>query len=99
MFIWLFHRISGLALIALIGVKIVSGYALTGDVGAADMAGWHTSSIIDVAILFFFSFHALYGVRTVLIDMGVRRERALFWSFSTAALALFLGSLYFVYLT
>ena len=98
MFIWLFHRISGLALILLIGVKIISGYALTGNIALANTDAWHINKTIDVLILFLFIFHSLYGIRTIIIDLGVRQERLLFWSFNIIALVLFGLAYYWIYI-
>ena len=97
MLIWLFHRISGLALILLIGIKIISGYALTGEIQLARTDTWHVNKTIDVLILFLFIFHSLYGVRTIIIDMGVKREKLLFWSFNSIAIVLFGLAYYWIY--
>lgn len=98
MFIWLFHRISGLALILLIGVKILSGYALTGQIELKNTDAWHINKTIDVLILFLFIFHSLYGLRTIIVDLGVKRERLLFWSFNIIAVVLFGLVYYWIYL-
>ena len=98
MFIWLFHRISGLVLVVLIGIKILSGYAVTGDINWTSGDVLHTNRVIDVSILFLFVFHSLYGIRTVLIDLGFKRERLLFWASNTIALVVLLFSIYFIYL-
>ena len=98
MFIWLFHRISGIILIVLVGIKILSGYSLTGEIDWAGIDDFHTSRIVDVSILFLFIYHALYGIRTVLIDLGIKKVRLLFWLFTLSALLLFCLSVYFIYL-
>ena len=36
-----------------------------------------------------FVFHSLYGVRTILMDLGLGRERLLFWCCNTLGLALY----------
>lgn len=98
MFIWLFHRISGLALILLIGVKILSGYALTGDIELSPTDEWHINRAIDIAVLFLFIFHSFYGIRTIIIDLGVKRERLLFWIFNITAIMAFGLSYYWIYI-
>ena len=98
MFIWLFHRISGLVLVVLIGIKILSGYAVTGDINWTSVDVLHTNRVIDVSILFLFVFHSLYGIRTVLIDLGFKRESLLFWASNTIALMVLLFSIYYIYL-
>lgn len=86
MFIWLFHRISGVALIVLIGIKIFSGYFLLHKEEKPDWAlSLHRQPVLDVLILVLFSFHSAYGLRTILIDFGCRKEKALFWGFTIAA--------------
>lgn len=86
MFVWLFHRISGVALIALMGIKILTGYFLFGKEQKPDWAlSLHRHPVLDVLILVLFTFHSAYGLRTILIDFGCRKEKALFWAFSIAA--------------
>lgn len=97
MFIWLFHRISGLVLIVLIGIKIISGYAVTGEIHWTSVDVLHASRVIDILILFLFIFHSLYGLRTILVDLGIKKERLLFWASSTIAVMVSLFSIYFIY--
>jgi succinate dehydrogenase/fumarate reductase cytochrome b subunit len=40
-------------------------------------------------MVFLFVFHALYGVRTILIDAGLKREKLLFWVCTILGLVLF----------
>jgi len=80
MFIWLFHRLSGLTLIVLIGIKILTGYFLLPKEGRPDWAlSLHRHPVIDVLIIVLFTFHSIYGIRTVIIDFGFRKEKLLFW--------------------
>jgi succinate dehydrogenase/fumarate reductase cytochrome b subunit len=51
--------------------------------------------IVDKLILFFFIFHAIYGIRLILIDVGVKRDRLLFWAATIVGAILFCG-LYWV---
>ena len=80
MFIWLFHRISGLTLIVLIGIKILTGFYLLPKDNRPDWAlSLHRHPVLDVLILILFTFHSIYGIRTVIIDLGFRKEKLLFW--------------------
>lgn len=80
MFIWLFHRISGATLIVLIGIKILTGYFLLPKDNRPDWAlSLHRHPVIDVLILILFTFHSIYGIRTIIIDLGYRKEKQLFW--------------------
>ena len=86
MFIWLFHRISGATLIVLIGIKILTGYFLLPKDNRPDWAlSLHRNPVIDVLILILFTFHSIYGIRTVIIDFGYRKEKQLFWISNIAA--------------
>jgi succinate dehydrogenase/fumarate reductase cytochrome b subunit len=86
MFIWLFHRISGVTLIVLFGIKILTSYFLFTKDQKPDWAlSLHRHPILDVLILILFTFHSLYGLRTIAIDLGYRKEKLLFWVANIAA--------------
>ena len=79
MFIWLFHRISGVSLVLLIGIKILTSYFLFTKDKKPDWAlSLHRQPVLDVLILMLFTFHSIYGLRTVLIDLGYKKEKQLF---------------------
>jgi succinate dehydrogenase cytochrome b556 subunit len=79
MFIWLFHRISGASLVILIGIKIFTSYFLFTKDKKPDWAlSLHRHPVLDVLILVLFVFHSIYGLRTIVIDLGYRKEKQLF---------------------
>lgn len=81
MFAWLFHRISGLSLIILFGIKIFSGFYLYTKEKKPDWAILlHRQPMVDLLIMVLFTFHVFYGIKTILYDLGIRREKFLFWS-------------------
>jgi succinate dehydrogenase/fumarate reductase cytochrome b subunit len=89
MFIWLFHRISGVTLIILFGLKILTSYFLFTKDQKPDWAlSLHRHPVLDILILVLFTFHSLYGLRTVAIDLGYRKENQLFWVANVAAAVL-----------
>ena len=93
MFVWLFQRVSGLALVFLMAVKIATGLATAGRLGPHmqnSLGLWHQARVIDLPLLFFFLYHALYGLRTMLLDIGLGREKAVFWSATVGATVIFL---------
>jgi succinate dehydrogenase hydrophobic anchor subunit len=48
----------------------------------------HTNPLLDTLLLVSVIFHALYGLRTVIIDMGLRKEKLLFWVFTLLGVGL-----------
>jgi succinate dehydrogenase/fumarate reductase cytochrome b subunit len=83
MFVWVFHRVSGLLLILLLGIKFFTSFFLMTKEQKPDWAlVLHTNSLIDTILIVSIVFHALYGMRTVIIDLGVRKEKLLFWIFT-----------------
>lgn len=87
MFVWVFHRASGLLLILLLGLKYVSAFPLMTREGAPDWAlTLHTNPLVDVLLILMGVYHAAYGLRTLVLDLGLRRERLAFWVSSSLAL-------------
>ena len=79
MFIWLFHRISGASLIILIGIKIFTSYFLFTKDKKPDWAlSLHRHPVLDILIIILFTFHSIYGLRTIAIDLGYKKEKQLF---------------------
>src|SRR5438874_8748807 len=75
---WLVQRISAVCLFLLIPVKIYTGWASKGKVpdlpeflGSAKKV--HLNAGIDILLLLFFLLHGFYGLRVILIDMGIVR--------------------------
>ena len=83
MFVWVFHRVSGLLLILLLGIKFVTSFFLMTKAQKPDWAlVLHTNPFTDTLLIVSIVFHALYGLRTVIIDLGLRKEKMLFWIFT-----------------
>jgi len=88
MFVWLFHRITGLILIVTLSLKFLTSFFLMTKDKKPDWAlVLHTNPLTDSLLLVSLVFHALYGLRTVIIDLGVRREKRLFWIFTSIGVA------------
>jgi succinate dehydrogenase cytochrome b556 subunit len=99
MFIWFFHRISGIALIILIGIKILTAYFLFGQDKKPDWAlSLHRQPIVDVLILILFTFHSIYGIRTIIMDFGYRNEKRLFLIANLAASGISASLLYMYFI-
>ena len=100
MFVWVFHRISGLLLIVLVGSQILTGFS-QGTISESDYAQMaaklHNHPLIICVLVFLFIFHSLYGVRTILMDVGLRREKAIFWGATLLGIVLFSGFLVFYF--
>ena len=99
MFPYYFIRFSGPLLLILVGIKILSGYSLIGKVtGVSWLPGLHENRTLDFLLLFLFIFHAFYGLRLFLIDLGMmKKEGTLFWISSMVGTGLFLLSYLFFF--
>jgi len=83
MFVWVFHRISGLLLILLLGIKFTTSFFLMTKAQKPDWAlVLHTNPLSDTLLIIAGVYHAFYGLRTIVIDLGVRKEKLLFWVFT-----------------
>jgi succinate dehydrogenase cytochrome b556 subunit len=98
MFVWILHRISGLLLILLLGIKFLTSFFLMTKSQKPDWAlTLHTNPFTDVLLIVLIVFHAFYGLRTLIIDLGLRKEKLLFWIFTflSFGMSVFLIVLYF----
>jgi len=88
MFVWIFHRTSGLLLIVLLGLKMLSGLFMMTKEAKPDWAlALHVNALSDILLTILLVFHAAYGLRTMVYELGVKNERVLFWIFSALAAA------------
>lgn len=94
MFPYFFIRFSGPVLLILVGLKILSGYASVGKIhGPSWLPTLHLNQTFDVFLLLLIIFHAFYGLRLFLIDLGmVKQEKLLFWIFTLFSAGLFIFS-------
>ena len=92
MFVWLFHRISGVVLIFLMAFQLFTGFFQASSSSTElvkTVADLHRHTALNCVMVFLFIFHALYGIRTILIDVGVKAEKLLFWVCTLLGLVLF----------
>jgi succinate dehydrogenase/fumarate reductase cytochrome b subunit len=92
MLVWVFHRISGLILIVLMGFKIYSGFGTAGALGEDIIPYWtdlHSNLAVDLVVIFLFIYHSLYGLRTCLVDLGMKKEKELFWGLSAVGMIIY----------
>jgi len=97
MFAWIFHRVSGVFLIVLLGAKVFSGFYLMPKDKKPDWAIYlHRQPTVDLLLLILLTFHAFYGLKTILYDLGFRKERLLFWASTIVAglVSIFLIGIY-----
>lgn len=80
MFVWVFHRISGVLLIVLLAIKFLTSFFLMTKEQKPDWAlVLHTNPLTDTLLIVSGVYHAFYGLRTIIMDLGYRNEKRLFW--------------------
>jgi succinate dehydrogenase/fumarate reductase cytochrome b subunit len=87
---WIVQRVSSIALLIFLPLKVWSGWAFTGRApGGAWVVGLHTAAWVDLILLTALAFHALYGLRAILIESGLARYgRGLFTAATAGAIIL-----------
>jgi succinate dehydrogenase/fumarate reductase cytochrome b subunit len=53
----------------------------------------HAHTLLNIVLAFLVIFHGVYGIRALLLDLGITRERLLFWICTVVGLLLFVGFL------
>ena len=103
---WLIQRVSAIGLFLLIPVKIYTGWAADERVPYPDFLmsadRLHSASRlgegIDISLLLCFLLHGFYGLRVILIDVGLLKEDRWFWRTLGVALGIFVLAVWQVYL-
>jgi len=99
-FVWIFHRISGLLLIVLLAFQFCTGLVQASSAQTESLktaAALHQHAAVNCLLVFLVIFHGLYGLRTILLDLGMRRERLLFWSCTLLGTVAFTAFLVFYF--
>ena len=69
--VWVVQRVASVLLLVLVPLKVISGWAFKGAVPGGDvMSALHTNGAVDVVLIAAVAFHALFGIRTLMIDFG-----------------------------
>lgn len=92
MFAWVFHRVSGILLIFLLAFQLFTGFFQASSSPAESVraaAALHRHPPLVCLLVFLIIFHGLYGLRTILLDLGLRREKFLFWFFTALGSVVF----------
>ncbi|MBI4539979.1 MAG: hypothetical protein HY704_10780 [Gemmatimonadetes bacterium] len=96
---WLVQRVAALLLLILVPLKVWSGWATMGKApGGPWIVGLHVNAWLDGLLVGAVMFHALYGIRAILIDFGFERAAdRMFVGFTLAgALLTLLAVIFFV---
>ena len=87
-----FSSIGFVLLIFLLAVQVFTGFfqASSSNVDLVRAVGdLHEHTVLNCLLVFCIVFHGAYGIRTMLMDLGVRKERLLFWVCTLLAAVLF----------
>ena len=98
MFVWIFHRVTGAMLIFLLVFQMFTGFFQASSSNmdlVKTVADLHKHIVLNCLLVFCVVFHGAYGIRTMLMDLGVRKEKLLFWVCTLAAAAVFVIFLVF----
>ncbi len=85
---WLIHRISGLVMIGLFALKFVTAFYLLPDEKPSWAVFLHRHPAVDISLIFLISFHICFGLKNILFEIGLRREKLLVYGAAAVALAL-----------
>ena len=68
---WVVQRVTSVLLLVLVPLKVISGWAFRSDIpGGASLSEIHTNGAVDVILIGAVAFHAVFGIRTMMIDSG-----------------------------
>ena len=85
---WLVNRISGLLMIILLGTKLVSGLFLLPEEDPDWALTLHRQVVLDIMLIFLLCLHACFGLKTILFEIGLFKEKLLTYSAAVISLVL-----------
>ena len=85
---WLIHRISGLIMIGLFALKFVTAFYLLPDEKPSWAVFLHRHPAVDISLIFLISLHTCFGLKTILFEIGFRREKVLVYVAAAVALTM-----------
>jgi len=85
---WLVHRISGLIMIGLFAVKFITAFYLLPDEKPSWAVFLHRYPAIDISLIFLVSLHTCFGLKSILFEIGLRKEKLLVYAATIVGLAL-----------
>jgi succinate dehydrogenase/fumarate reductase cytochrome b subunit len=85
---WLIHRISGLIMIGLFVLKFVTAFYLLPDEKPAWAVFLHRHPAVDISLIFLICHHTCFGLKTILFELGCRKEKWLTYGATAVALLL-----------
>ncbi len=85
---WLVHRISGLMMIGLFAVKFVTAFYLLPDEKPSWAVFLHRYPAVDISLIFLVSIHTCFGLKNILFELGLRKEKLLVYAAAIVGLAL-----------
>jgi len=94
------HRMSGLFLVPLMLLKLMSGFSMVNKLGLFQYetaAGIHLAVFIDIPLLLLFFFHAVYGILRILMPRLRNKQRAMLVS-TGIAFVFFAIAMAFIYI-
>ena len=88
MITWLIHRISGLIMIGLFALKFVTAFYLLPDEKPSWAVFLHRHPAVDISLIFLMCHHTCFGLKTMLFELGCRKEKWLTYGATAVALVL-----------
>lgn len=75
-------------MIGLFAVKFVTAFYLLPDEKPSWAVFLHRHPAIDISLIFLVSFHTCYGLKNILFEIGLRKEKLLVYGATMVALSL-----------
>jgi succinate dehydrogenase hydrophobic anchor subunit len=85
---WLIHRISGLMMIGLFGIKFVTAFYLLPDEKPSWAVFLHRHPAVDISLIFLVSLHTCFGLKNILFEIGFSKEKMLVYTAAIVGLIL-----------